>query len=496
MANSTDILLAHGYFLAEDENEKGIMRPYPPLGLLYVSSHLKAKGFAVEVFDATLSTPEAWLIRLRHLRPPVVGLYVNLLTRARVLAMIRQAKAIGAHVVLGGPEPANHAREYLLRGADAVVVGEGERTLEALLPHLARHGNTRLETIEGLVFLADDQRLVETPARPQIEDLDAQPYPDREAIDMASYVDLWRQHHGRGSVSLITARGCPYRCTWCSHAVFGYTHRRRSPENVVAEVEQIVARWAPDMLWYADDVFTIHHRWLDRYAALLRTRGLHLPFETISREDRLNEAVIRTLASMGCYRIWIGAESGSQRILDRMQRRTDAARVVEMVQLLKRHGIEAGMFIMLGYDGEELADLEETAERLKAALPDVFLTTVAYPIKGTAFYQQVKDRVLALRANWEQGGDRLQTLAGRRSARFYRHATRWLVSEVELHRQRTAGSARSLRRLRTWLSNRHGRAGMWLTRNEREPEPAASKGAVSASGRSGSGDKRTLNPEP
>jgi len=464
-----DLLLTHGYFLEEDEHERAIMRPYPPLGLLYLSSHLKARGFAVEVYDATLSTWEDFEAYVRRRRPPVAGIYVNLLTRRRTLAMIRLLKSLGTTVVLGGPEPANHAREYLERGADLVVAGEGELTLEELLPHLARHRGERLEEIDGLLFLDGDGRLVENRPRAQIPDLDAQPFPDREAIDLEAYVDLWRRHHGRGSVSLITARGCPYRCRWCSHAVFGYTHRRRSPENVVAEVEEIVARYRPDMLWYADDVFTIHHRWLFRYAELLERRGLALPFETISREDRLNEEVVKTLARMGCFRLWIGAESGSQKILDAMERRADAARVVEMVHLLKRYGIESGMFIMLGYEGEEIADLEATVARLKEAMPDVFLTTVAYPIKGTAYYQQVAERVVPL-APWEEGGDRLQTVAGRRSRRFYRFATRWMVSEVELHRQRLSGRGSSpLRRARTYLNSRLGRLGMALTRHQVEP---------------------------
>ncbi len=364
-----DLLLTHAYFLEEDANEREIMRPYPPLGLLYLSSYLKSRGFSVEVFDSTLSTRQAFHELAERERPGVVGIYVNLVTRGSALAMIRHLKRLGATVILGGPEPALYPGEYLARGADVVVAGEGERTLEELLPHLARHGLEGLDRVPGVLFRGDDGEVVEGPPREQIPVLDELPFPDREAIDTPAYVDLWRRHHGMGAVSLITARGCPYRCRWCSHAVFGFTHRRRSPENVALEVEQIVERYRPDMLWYADDVFTIHHRWLYAYAAELDRRGLKLPFETISREDRLNEKVVRTLEEMGCYRIWIGAESGSQRILDRMERRTDAGRLVEMVKLLQSHGIEAGMFIMLGYEGEEWEDLEATVERLKAALP-------------------------------------------------------------------------------------------------------------------------------
>ncbi|MEM7588446.1 MAG: cobalamin-dependent protein, partial [Acidobacteriota bacterium] len=262
-----DILLTHGYFLEEDEHEREIMRPYPPLGLLYISSHLKAKGFAVEVFDSTLSSREAFVAFVERERPSLVGIYVNLITRASALEMIRVLKGLGTTVVLGGPEPANYPLEYLAGGADVIASGEGELTLEALIPHLARHGLTQLESIDGISYLNGDGELVENEARAQIPSLDEQPFPDREAIDIPAYMDIWREHHGQGPVSLITARGCPYKCRWCSHSVFGYTHRRRSPENVVREVEEIVERYDPDMLWYADDVFTIHHRWLFNYAA-------------------------------------------------------------------------------------------------------------------------------------------------------------------------------------------------------------------------------------
>jgi len=449
-----DILLTHGYFLEEDAHEREIMRPYPPLGLLYLSAYLKSRGFAVEVFDSTLSDRRSFREFVERERPSVVGVYVNLITRASALEIIRLLKTLGSTVVLGGPEPGNYPREYLRNGADVVVAGEGERTLEELLPHL------QLESICGLFYLDGEGELTETPARDQIPVLDDLPFPDREAIDLPAYMDIWRRHHGRGPVSLITARGCPYRCKWCSHSVFGFTHRRRSPENVAREVEHIVERYGPDMLWYADDVFTIHHRWLYSYADELDQRGLKLPFETISREDRLNEKVAQTLKAMDCYRIWIGAESGSQRILDRMQRR---------VKLLQRQDIEAGMFIMLGYEGEEWEDLEETVDRLKAALPDVFLTTVAYPIKGTAYHDEVADRIVPLSDSWEAGTDRLQTIAGRRSRRFYRFATRWMVSEVALHRQRTLAQGKLGGQMKSFLNARVGRLGMYLTRHETEP---------------------------
>jgi anaerobic magnesium-protoporphyrin IX monomethyl ester cyclase len=457
-----DILLAHGYFLAEDAHERRVMKPYPTLGLLYLSAYLKARGFSVSVFDATFQRFADFERALQAQRPPVVGLYTNLMTKFNILQMMDACRAVGARVVLGGPEPASYAADYLAHGADAIVVGEGELTLEDLLARDFKD----LHAIPGLIYLGADGQVVTNPARPYIADLNTLPFPDREAIDVDRYVQVWRENHGQGSVSLITARGCPFHCQWCSHAVYGNTHRRRSPENVADELELLLARYRPDQVWYADDVFTIHRRWFLEYARLLKARNLRVPFECISRPDRLDEDVVTALAEMGCYRLWLGSESGSQRVLDAMRRETKVTDVQAKTRLLQQHGIQVGMFIMLGYESEDLSDLEATTEHLKQSNPDLFLTTVAYPIKGTPYHTQVSDRVLAP-AGWEHVSDRDLSVRGRYSRRFYSFATRWMVNSVALHRE-WHGPRQPLRLAKTLANTVVGRAGMLATQRERE----------------------------
>lgn len=431
MSRAVDVLLAHGWFLAEDPHERAVMKPHPPLGLLYLSAYLKERGFDVGVFDATFRTRGEFTTALDRARPRVVGLSVTLMTRPAALWMAAAAKARGATVVVGGPEPANWVEEYLARGADVVVLGEGERTLEELLRCVDRRA------VAGIAFRAADGTVARTAPRALIEPLDSLPFPDRGAIDVGAYLGAWRRRHGFGAVSLITARGCPYTCNWCSHSVYGFTHRRRSPANVAEEVGRIVAEHRPEQLWYADDVFGISRRWLIDYAAELERRRLRVPFETISREDRIDEEAAATLAAMGCRRLWLGTESGSQRVLDAMDRRTDAARAREVTRLLQRHGIEVGMFLMVGYDGEETADLEATVAHLRDAAPDAVLTTLAYPIKGTPWHDRVGARAIALRP-WAEGSDRDVTVRGRHSRRFYGFARRWLLHEVAADRARRA----------------------------------------------------------
>jgi anaerobic magnesium-protoporphyrin IX monomethyl ester cyclase len=430
-----DILLTHGYFLYEDPKELQIMKPYPPLGILYICAHLRSKGLSVEVFDSTFSSRQQLFDLLQQGPPSVVGIYANLMTRPNVVEILRVAKDAGWKTVVGGPEPSAYIDEYLEAGADVIVIGEGEVTLEELVPVLLSHSAEALRKVNGIAFRTSDGTLVRTPPRNQIRDIDAQPWPAREAIDLTRYLAVWREHHGMGSVSLITARGCPYHCRWCSHEVFGKTHRRRKPASVADELEWLIDRYQPEMAWMADDVFTIHHGWFFQYAAELKRRGLKLPFECISRADRLTPQVVDTLAEIGCFRVWIGSESGSQRILDAMERGVSVEEVRLAVAMCKSRGIKTGMFLMWGYEGEELGDIEATIEHVKRTDPDIFFTTVAYPIKGTPYFAEVADRVENLKA-WNVGSDREVRIRKRHSRQFYSFADKLLRSEVELERVR------------------------------------------------------------
>ena len=468
-----DLLLSHGYRVALDEHEREIMMPYPPLGLLYLSSHLKTEGYSVVIHDATFAGPGEFRAALDEHRPAVVGLYATLMTRARVLEMVAECRGRGIWAVVGGPEPAPNAGHYLDHGAHVVVVGEGEHTMAELLRHLPARGLEGLDAVDGLLFLGADAGVVATPPRAQIRDLSAQPRPDREAIDLERYLTTWREHHGYASVSLVTSRGCPYTCRWCSHDVYGRSHRRRSVEDVADEVAWIAERYRPDQLWYTDDVFTLNRPWISALAAELDRRSLRIPFECISRADRIDESVADALAEMGCRRLWIGAESGSQRILDRMGRRTRVEDVQRKTAMLQARGIEVGMFIMLGYEGETVDDLEATIRHLQTSAPDVFLTTVAYPIHGTDYARDVASKTIADRP-WAERTDRDLRIAGRHSRRWYRHATRWMVNEVHAHRAFREG--RKLAGLRALVKARAGRLGMALTGGRREEDAAAASG--------------------
>jgi anaerobic magnesium-protoporphyrin IX monomethyl ester cyclase len=422
-----ELLLAHGYFLFEDPKERQIMKPYAPLGILYLCSHLRKKGFDVDVFDTTFSSREELFRFLRSETPSVLGLYANLMTRGNIIEILRVAREAGWKTVVGGPEPGAYTDEYLQAGADFVVAGEGELTMEELLLAL-RAGTTDFSRIAGLSFMCDGQ-LHQGMPRDQIANIDLQPWPARDAIDIKRYVETWRQHHGAGSINFITARGCPFRCNWCSHQVFGQSHRRRDPVLVVDEVEWLMRTYQPDMIWVSDDVFTINHAWLRAYAAEMKRRGLRIPFECISRADRLNVEMMDILAELGCFRLWIGSESGSQRILDSMDRGVKIEQVQNAVHMCRERSIQSGMFLMWGYEGEELEDIEATIRHVSTSKPDIFFTTVSYPIKGTPYYKKISDRLVQL-GPWSSTSDRELKIKGRHTRQFYSHVDKLLRDEV------------------------------------------------------------------
>ena len=426
-----DLLLTHGYFLHEDPKELQIMKPYPPLGLLYLCSHLRNQGFSVEVFDSTFSTRDAVYQYLRSQQPGILGVYANLMTRANVVQILQVAREASWTTVVGGPEPGAYALEYLQAGAQFVVMGEGELTMQELLACLSSGHSEQAAGVAGLAFLDEQGHLRLTAPRGQISDLDAQPWPARDAIDIHKYVETWRTAHGMGSVSFITARGCPFKCRWCSHQVFGQTHRRRNPKLVVDEVEWLLETYSPEMVWVADDVFTIHHGWIREYAAEMRRRSLRVPFECITRADRFNEEMAHLLAELGCFRIWIGSESGSQRILDAMDRGVRVEQVQAATELCRKNGIQSGMFLMWGYEGEEFSDIQATIDHVKRSQPDIFFTTVAYPIKGTPYHKQVTDKLVQLHP-WSQTSDREFDVRGRNRREYYRYADQLLRDEVAL----------------------------------------------------------------
>ena len=436
-----DLLLFHAYHLATDPREQELMRPFPPLGIQYLVSWLRREGAAVDWHDSTFqSGPASFYAACADADPRVVGLYGHTITRPVATQMVAAARAEGRRVIAGGPDPAQYLDEYFDAGVEVVVVGEGEQTVSELLAHL-RAGGWRwdfdaLASVPGIAFRRDGV-LVRTAPRPLLRPLDQIPWPARDRRDLDSYFAAWRARHGETALSMVTSRGCPYHCTWCSKAVYGDTFRRRSTGDVIDELLWLRDTYAPDQIWFADDMFTINRKWVLEFCREMVRRRAQTPFYLIGRPETLDPALCAALREAGCYRVYCSAESGAQGVLDAMKKETSVSDIYRAARTLRAAGIELGVFVMLGYPGETRADVDATLRMLHDIEPDVTLLSVAHPMKGTAFFDEVADRI-ERPPGWEaaNGGRLAFRMAYPR--RYYELAQRMIWAET--------GAVRKLRR--------------------------------------------------
>lgn len=432
------IVLTHGYFLEEDGKEQAIMRPYPPLGMLYVSAYLKQAGKTVSVIDTTFMNRSEWKEQLHAEKPDIVAFYVNLIPKTVILELIpflREALP-GCVLIGGGPDVTFNLINYHRFGFDYLISGEGEVTMLELINCLESEGDPL--SIAGISFLKEG-KLVQTVARPFLQSLDTLPFPDREAAPIETYLNIWEEYHGQRTLNISTQRGCPYNCNWCSTSVFGQSYRRVAPARVVEEILHMKNKWRVEAIWFVDDVFTVNHNWIRELHECFLQENLTIPFEIVTRAERLDEEILGLLREMGCFRIWIGAESGSQRIIDNMNRKVQLNLVRDMIRLTRKMGMEAGTFIMVGYPGEEMNDIVLTRHHLQDCLPDMLTITKVYPIKGTPLYDEVISAA-AVPKNWSSTTDREIEIRFPYSDTYYKNAIRYLTHAWNYKRNRSLSS--------------------------------------------------------
>ena len=432
------IVLTHGYFLEDDAKEQQIMKPYPPLGILYLSAYLEQNNFEHEVFDTTFSSQHLFKEYLLEKRPAFLAIYVNLMTKINVVQIIQFVKSEpvlkDTKIILGGPDIRYNKENLLNSKADFLVIGEGEESFLELITALVN--NESFIGIAGIAFKTNQGAIIINPERGLKKNLDELPFPNIKKINLHNYLDTWKKYHGNSSITINTMRGCPYSCHWCSRGVYGKSYRRRSPQNVVDEIKLINQEYKPDNIWFVDDVFTVSHKWLEEFTHLIESQKVAIQFECITRADRLNKEVIDLLKRAGCFRVWIGAESGSQKIIDLMDRRVDVKVVQQMIQAAQQAGIQAGTFIMLGYPTETEKDIKQTLQHLKNANPEWFTITITYPIRGTELFEEVEAISNAHEINWADNTDRDIDFKRTYTKKYYQYAIQWIVQEMAFYQRR------------------------------------------------------------
>ncbi|HTY38969.1 MAG TPA: radical SAM protein [Bacteroidota bacterium] len=449
------VLLTHSYSLRFDPKEHRAMTPYPPLGTLYAASWLRQSGIPVSVHDVMFDQDESMFEQsLCSQHPEIVVIYddqFNYLTkmclsrmREAAFSMSRCAKAHGCTVVVFSSDATDHLAEYFDHMVDFVILGEAEITLTELASHiLSRHDGTA-DTIHGLAFKSGGE-IRRTPPRRIFSTLDVLPFPAWDLADLTPYRLAWKRSHGSFSLNMVTTRGCPYHCNWCAKPIYGQVYHSRSPENVVDEMLMLKQHVAPEHIWFADDIFGLKPDWVRRFADLVTTRDAVIPFKCLSRVDLLlKEDTILHLRRAGCRTVWVGAESGSQKILDAMEKGTTVAQIYEASALLHKHGISVGFFLQYGYPGETFDDIAQTLRMVRECAPDELGISVSYPLPGTRFYDSVRAEMEAKR-NWVDSADLDIMFRGTYPREFYRILHAYTHKKFRIW-QATAALLRSLRR--------------------------------------------------
>jgi len=415
------------------------MRPYAPLSTLIAAALLRRQGHQVALFDATFAPDVgAFEHTLRELRPRIVAIMednFNFLTkmcttvrRESALAMIRLAHAQGCLVAVNGPDASDNPAAYFDAGSDAVIEGEGETTLLRVAELWAK-GERDLRQVPGLI-LPDGGTTGPHHAQ---RDLDALPLPAWDLLDIESYRRSWS---GALSWNIAASRGCPYACNWCAKPTFGRRYTVRSPANVVEEMTQLKRNVAPAHLWFADDILGLDPDWIDDFAAEISRRDAGVPFSMQSRVNLITPRVAAGLARAGATEVWLGVESGSQKILDAMDKGTRVEGAEVATRLLRQHGVSVGWFIQLGYPSEQWEDIVATRDLIREGRPDDIGVSVAYPLPGTVFHERVRAQ-LGARRNWRDTGELAMLFQGTYETGFYRRIRDLLHHEVETGRADT-----------------------------------------------------------
>lgn len=435
----TRVLLGQSYYLRFDDKLWQAMQPFPPLGSLYAAAWLRERGHDVRFFDAMLAESEAaWAAALQRHRPEAAVLFednFNYLSKMCLLrmrqaaeTMLGMAREAGCVTVVCGSDVTDNPQHYLDRGADYVIIGEGEATLGELLDHLGSAAGDPPLHVAGLAF--GDRR---TAPRPNLTALDEVPFPAWDLVDVDAYRRAWSRHR-HFSMNMATTRGCPFHCNWCAKPIWGQRYAVRSPANVVAELRTLLDAYRPEHITFVDDIFGLKPGWTRTYADLARDAGVVTPFKCLSRADLLlRDGEVEALRDAGCETVWIGAESGSQKILDAMEKGTRVEQIREVAQRLHANGIRCGFFLQFGYPGEGAADIAATRNLVRDCAPDDIGISVSYPLPGTRFHERVVAE-LGERRNWVDSSDLSMLYRGPYSTAFYRRLHRAVHKEFRLRR--------------------------------------------------------------
>jgi radical SAM superfamily enzyme YgiQ (UPF0313 family) len=416
------------------------MQPYRPLGTLYAAAALREAGFSVALFDTMLRNPEQeFSAFFAECNPRIVAIYeddFNFLTKM-CLSRMREvawhitevARNNAVPIIMHGSDATDHPELFLSHGIDYVLRGEAERTLVEVCSTLKTGAKTG--DVAGLVHLNSSSKAIFSDhSLSKNPDWVSLPQPPNDLTDFNLYRQAWDAAHGYFSVNMTASRGCPFRCNWCAKPISGNKFHLRSAAVVAEEMRQLKADVGAQHIWFSDDVFALDRHWIQEFAAEVTARHAALPFKIQSRADLMTDQTVSALKSAGCVEVWMGVESGSQKILDAMDKGLQVSMIEDARRRLREANIRACYFLQFGYPGEQWKELQETIALVRSTKPDDIGISFSYPLPGTAFYERVQAQ-LGPKRNWSDSDDLCILFEAEYTTDFYLKVREALHEEVD-----------------------------------------------------------------
>lgn len=454
------VLFTHSYFYRFDKKQWENKQYYPPLGTITAAAYIRENGFNTTLFDTNLAESPGEIIPvIEKENPDFLVIYddgFNYLTkmcltlmRDAAFELIKIGKKYNCKVIVSSSDSTDHFDDYLNTGADAILLGEGELSLLDVLK--VNLDYSKMNKIKGIVF-KDNEQTVNTGRREVLEDLDSLPMAAWDLVDMDRYKSIWMQNHGYFSLNLATTRGCPYSCNWCAKPIYGRKYNIRSPQKVIEEIEYLVSNFGVSYFWVCDDIFGLKPGWVQQFRDLIKTQNLKFKYMMQSRVDvMLKDDSIAALAESGLDIVWVGAESGSQKILDAMDKGITVEQIYEARKKLRKHGVRVAFFLQFGYPGETKEDIKKTEQMLFDLMPDDMGISVSYPLPGTKFHEMVKAD-LKQKANWTDSDELALMFKNTYSPEYYKILHRYIHKKF----RKKQGFKRILKFIQNPFANANG----------------------------------------
>lgn len=385
------VLLVYPYFYT------GVVKDqvFPPIGISILSAVLKQKGIDVLKLDCTFMTTDQAVETAKNFKPDITGFYIMTTLANNALSLLSLFKEVvpDSIYVTGGPLPTLYPQRFAEK-FDFVFRGEAAKSFPDFCADICGENCTT-----GLTFRMDSEKYpgiysevyqsFDSPAthltKKEIDDL---PLPDRSGFDHERYQKLCYENTGKKKTSIMLTYGCPFSCDFCSKPVFGNFVRYRDIDRIFEEIEDIMS-YGYDSLWIADDLFTSNRQFLTAFCRRLIDAKLHISWSCLSRVDCITDEIARIMKDADCSKVYLGIESGNDRILRLMNKQTDTAAIRKGVDIFKRNGIDCAGFFIVGYPGETPETIEETFEFALSLGLDEISFNVPYPLPGSNLYEKI-----------------------------------------------------------------------------------------------------------